>query len=281
MAETCYRHPDRETGVSCSNCERPICPECMTAAPVGYQCPECIRAGAASTRPTTTVFGGQAQRDGLVSWTLMGICATAFVALGLLDLAGGLDRWALQPVAIALGDQWIRLLTAMFLHSGLLHLAFNMYALFLLGPPLERALGHGRFLTLFLVAGLGGSVASFVFSPIQTISVGASGAIFGLMTAWIVVHRRLNADATPIIVLFGINVVLGFVVGGIDWRAHLGGAAVGALVTVILTSGRGQAGRAQAGRQALLVGLVVLGLVAAAAWRAQQIQAMLLGVIGG
>ncbi len=195
----------------------------MTPAPVGYQCPECVQAGVAATRRPTTVFGGQLGRDGAVSMSLIGICVVAYVALGMLNLAGGLDRWALQPVAIALGDQWVRLVTAMFLHSGLLHLALNMYALYLLGPPLERALGHGRFLTLYLVAGLGGSVASYTFSPLLTISVGASGAIFGLMAAWIVVHRRLNADATPIIVLLGINVVLGFLVGGIDWRAHLGG----------------------------------------------------------
>jgi membrane associated rhomboid family serine protease len=216
-----------------------------------------------------------------VSTTLIAICAVAFVALGMLDLAGGLDRWAMQPVAIALGDQWVRLFSAMFLHSGLLHLALNMYALYLLGPPLERALGHGRFLTLFLVSGLGGSVASYLFSPLLTISVGASGAIFGLMAAWIVVHRRLNADATPVILLLGINVVLGFVVSGIDWRAHLGGAAVGALVAVILTSGRGAQGRAQTGRQALLVGLVVLGLVALVAWRSHQIQVLLLSQVGG
>jgi membrane associated rhomboid family serine protease len=168
----------------------------------------------------------------------------------------------------------------MFLHSGLLHLAFNMYALYLLGPPLERALGHGRFLTLFLVSGLGGSVASYVFSPLLTISVGASGAIFGLMAAWIVVHRRLNADVTPVILLLGINVVLGFVVSGIDWRAHLGGAAVGALVAAILTTGKGAQGRAQSGRQAVLVGLVVLGLIALVAWRSQQIQELLLGQLG-
>ena len=253
----------------------------MTPAPVGYQCPECVQAGVAATRRPTTVFGGQLSRDGAVSMSLIGICVVAYVALGMLNLAGGLDRWALQPVAIALGDQWVRLVTAMFLHSGLLHLALNMYALYLLGPPLERALGHGRFLTLYLVAGLGGSVASYTFSPLLTISVGASGAIFGLMTAWIVVHRRLNADATPIIVLLGINVVLGFLVGGIDWRAHLGGAVVGALVAAILTSGRGAAGRAQTGRQALLVGLVVVGLVALTAWRSSQIQALLLQQISG
>jgi membrane associated rhomboid family serine protease len=253
----------------------------MTPAAVGYQCPDCVQAGRATSRRATTVFGGQLGRDGAVSMTLIALCGVAFVALGVLDLAGGLDRWALQPVAIALGDQWIRLLTAIFLHAGLLHLAFNMYALYLLGPPLERALGHGRFLTLFLVSGLGGSVASYLFSPLLTISVGASGAIFGLMAAWIVVHRRLRADATPVILLLGINVVLGFLVSGIDWRAHLGGAVVGAVVTAILTTGKGAQGRAQTGRQAVLVGLVVIALIALVAWRSQQIQEILVGQLGG
>lgn len=253
----------------------------MIPAAVGYQCPDCVRAGAAATRQPTTVFGGQLGREGAVSTTLIGICVAAFVALGMLNLGGGLDRWAMQPVAIALGDQWGRLLTAIFLHSGLLHLALNMYALYLLGPPLERTLGHGRFLTLFLVSGLGGSVASYAFSPLLTISVGASGAIFGLMAAWIVVHRRLNADATPVIILLGINVVLGFVVSGIDWRAHLGGAAVGAVVAVILTSGRGAQGRAKTGRQAVLVGLVLVGLVLVVVWRSQQIQSLLLNQLAG
>lgn len=273
-APTCYRHPGRETWIQCTRCGRPICPECMIAADVGYQCPDCVGAAAARSRSATTVFGGQIGRDGAVSTALIVGCVGLYVLVGLLGLAGGTSRWAMQPVAIALGDQWFRLGTAIFMHAGLLHLGLNMYALYLLGPPLERALGHGRFLTLFLVSGFGGSVASYWFSPLRTFSVGASGAVFGLMAGWIVVHRRLDADATPVIALLAINVAIGFLIGGIDWRAHLGGAAVGALVTVILTSGRGAQGKAQAGRQALLVAAVVLGLVAATVSRSAQIQSL-------
>ena len=133
--------------------------------------------------------------------SLIGVCAFLFVTITLLDMAGGLARWGMQPVAIALEDQWFRLVSAMFLHAGWLHIGFNMYVLYILGPPLERVLGHGRFLTLYLLSGIGGSVASYWFSPVNTLSVGASGAIFGLMTAWIVVGRRLgsgrDADHRP------------------------------------------------------------------------------------
>jgi membrane associated rhomboid family serine protease len=179
------------------------------------------------------------------------------------------------PVAIALEGEWFRLISSIFLHAGWLHIGFNMYVLFILGPPLERVLGHGRFLTLYVLSGVGGSVASYWFSPVNTLSVGASGAIFGLMTAWIVVGRRLNRDVTQIIVLLGINVVLGFVMGGVDWRAHLGGAVTGGLVALVLTTGRGQEGRAQLGRQAVSAVAVLVGLVVLTMIRSSQIQDMI------
>ncbi len=274
-APTCIRHPDRETWIRCSRCSNPICPECMTAAAVGYQCPDCVRAGAVTTRQARTVFGGRLTREGGVTYAIMGACLGLYVLIGMLGAAGGLARWGMQPIAIALGDEWFRLVSSVFLHSGLLHLAFNMYVLFLLGPPLERLLGHGRFLVLFLLSGLGGSIASYAFSPIRTLSVGASGAIFGLMAAWIVVSKRLNADATQVLVLLAINVALGFVLPGIDWRAHLGGAVTGAVVALALTTGRGAQGRQRLGQQ-VVVSLVILGaLLALAAWRTGQIEALL------
>ena len=271
-APVCYRHQDRETWITCARCGRPICPECMTAAAVGYQCPECVRAGQASVRQPRTVFGGRVSRDGAVTMALIGICVGAYLLVGVLDLLGGTGRWGMQPVAIALGDQWYRMLSSVFMHAGLLHLGFNMYVLFLLGTPLERVLGHGRFLTLFLVSGLGGSVASYAFSPITTLSVGASGAIFGLMAAYIVIARRLDAEATQIMILLAVNVVLGFVLSGIDWRAHLGGAATGALTALVLTTGRGERGRAQLVPQVVATLAILAGLVVIAAWRTGQIQ---------
>ena len=273
-APTCYRHPDRETWIRCTRCERPICPECMTAAAVGYQCPECVRAGAAQIRSARTVFGGSFSRDGAVSYTIIGLCVGLYVLVGWLGALGGLSRWGMQPVLIAVQGEWFRLVSSMFLHVGLLHLAFNMYVLFLLGPPLERVLGHGRFLTLYLVAGLGGSVASYAFSPAATLSVGASGAIFGLMAAWIVVARRMHRDATQVLVLLGLNVALGFVLPSVDWRAHLGGAVVGALMALVLTTGKGQQGRDRLPAQAVGVVLILVGLAAIALWRTQELRAL-------
>jgi membrane associated rhomboid family serine protease len=247
----------------------------MASAPVGYQCPECVAAGAATVRQARTVFGGRVSRDGAVTMTIIGVCVGLFVTVSLLGLFGGLLRWGMYPAAIALADEWYRLVTSVFLHSGWLHIAFNMYVLFLLGPPLERLLGHGRFFTLFLVSGIGGSVASYAFSPLRTLSVGASGAIFGLMAAWIVISRRLDRDATQVVALLGINVVLGFVLPGIDWRAHLGGALTGALVALALTTGRGQQARQRVGQQVLVTALIVGALVAVVLWRTEQIQQLI------
>ena len=184
------------------------------------------------------------------------------------------------PPAIAINGEWFRLVSSMFLHAGWLHLGFNMYILYLLGPALERVLGHGRFLALFLLSGLGASVASYWFSELRTLSVGASGAIFGLMAAWIVVARRLDWDVTQVAVLLAINMALGFVLGGIDWRAHLGGAVTGAVVGLLLTTGRGQEGRALAGRQAVAAGAVLVGLLVLAMVRTDQIQALIPSLLG-
>lgn len=270
-APVCFRHTDRETWIQCSRCMRPICPECMTAAAVGYQCPECVRQGAATVRQPRTTFGGHLSRDGGVTMSIIGICAGLYLVVGWMGALGGLARWGMQPVMIAVNGEWFRLFSSMFLHAGLLHLALNMYVLLLLGPPLERVLGHGRFLTLFVLAGLGGAVASYTFSSAGTLSVGASGAIFGLMTAWIVVARRMDRDASQVVVLLALNVALGFFVPSIDWRAHLGGAVTGALVAMALTTGRGRAGRENLGRQALVVGLIAAGLVAIVIWRTNEI----------
>jgi membrane associated rhomboid family serine protease len=236
-----------------------------------------VAQAAASARRATTVFGGRLTREGAVTMGLIGVCVGLFLTVSVLGLAGGLSRWGIQPAAIALGDQEFRLLTSTFMHANLLHIGFNMYVLFMLGPPLERLLGHGRFLALFLLSGLGGAVASYAFSPVRTLSVGASGAVFGLMAAWIVVSRRLQADASQVVVLLAINVALGFFLPGIDWRAHLGGALIGAVVALVLTSSRGREAQARVGRQALALAVVVVALGVVVAWRTEQIRAMVLG----
>ena len=143
--------------------------------------------------------------------------------------------FGLHPPAVANGDWW-RLITATFLHGSLLHLGFNMLALWILGTQVEIYLGSKKFLLLYFVSAIGGSLASFYFSPPATFSIGASGAIFGLMGAFIVIGKKLRADVSQIMILLLINVVLGFTVSGIDWRAHLGGLVAGAIFTKVLLS---------------------------------------------
>lgn len=232
MSNTCFRHTDSEAYVSCGRCDRKICPDCMISAPVGFQCPECV-SGAQMALPKTK-FGGSFNTVPKVTRAILITCVSIF-ALSLL-LGSFAFSFGMIPVAIAQGEWW-RLLTATLLHGSILHLLFNMYALYWLGPQLERSLGHVRFAALYVLSALGGSVASYWFSDLRTVSVGASGAIFGLITATIVIGRETRADVSQLVVLLGINVVIGFLQAGIDWRAHLGGAITGAAVAFIYTKG--------------------------------------------
>ena len=241
----------------------------MNSAPVGFQCPECVSAGQAAVREPRTVFGGRLTSSSTVTITLIGICVAIFVVQFLVGVNAVASNWGMWPAAVAVNDEWYRLLTSVFLHGSWLHLAFNMYVLFVLGPPLERLLGHVRFLALFLIAGLGGAVASFSFSTINTVSVGASGAIFGLMGALVVAGRHLRADITQVLVLIGINVVIGFIAPGVDWRAHLGGLVTGAAVAFVFS--KAPRGASQTLVQVIGLGVIVLVLAGIAVYRADQI----------
>lgn len=209
----------------------------MVVAPVGFQCRECVAQAAAQTQQTSgrAVPGrGAALRRPIVTYVLVGICAVAF----LLSLGVGVEsvvgNYGMRPVFIAIDGQWYRLLTSVFLHWSILHIGFNMLVLIMLGPTLEMVFGHVRFTLLFVLAGLGGAVASYCFSPLTTASVGASGAIFGLMGALIVAGRRLRVDITQVVILLAINLAIGFIPGGsVDWRAHLGGLVTSALVALV------------------------------------------------
>jgi len=204
----------------------------MISAPVGFQCPECV--ASANVLVPKTKFGGSfssvPKATRAILFTCVGIYALSLV-LGSFAL-----KFGMIPAAIAQGEWW-RLLTSTLLHGSFLHLLFNMYALYWLGPQLERSLGHVRFAALYTLSALGGSVASYWFSDLNTISVGASGAIFGLITATIVIGRQMRIDVSQLVVLLGINVVIGFAQPGIDWRAHFGGAITGAAVAYLYTKG--------------------------------------------
>ena len=234
----CYRHPDRETYIRCARCDRPICPDCMNAAPVGFQCPECVRAGQASVRQPTTPLGGKPRENGnLVTKVLIGINAGIWLIGLIVGSSVLVDRFALFEIASVDGrltgvltGEWYRMFTAAFLHAGIFHLGLNLLALWILGSSLEPVLGRWRFLTLYVLSALGGSVASLLGLGAGGYSIGASGAVFGLFGALFVVARRFGRDVSSVVVILAINVVIGFTVPGIDWRAHLGGLITGAVL---------------------------------------------------
>jgi membrane associated rhomboid family serine protease len=261
---TCYRHGDRETYVRCTRCERPICPDCMVSASVGFQCPECVAEGSAGAREATTVAGGAlTSNPGIVTRVLIGLNVAIFLIEQLVGGNGFATDYGLWPLAVADGE-YHRMLTSGFLHGSITHLLFNMLALYWLGTPLEAMLGRWRYVLLYAAALLGGSVASFCFSPVNTLSVGASGAIFGLMGAFVVVAVKQKLDLRPFAVLIILNLAIGFIVPNIDWIAHLGGLAVGAILgaAMIFPSRERR-------RPVLLatLGILLVVLGAATAWR--------------
>jgi membrane associated rhomboid family serine protease len=262
---TCYRHPSRETGVSCSNCGRPICPDCMTSTPVGMRCPECA---------------GQRQRvqtmrslhvDPIVTYVLIAINVLMFLGSGggggLLTGGGSggsqvFNDFALYGPLIDLRDEYWRLITGGFLHSGILHIGFNMYILYWLGTMLEPSLGHARFVALYFASLLAGSFGALLLDP-NAVTVGASGAVFGLMGAAFVLQRARGIDPMqsglgPIIL---INLVLGFVIPNVSVGGHLGGLAGGVLCAFAMerVAGRGR------GVVLPVAACVLVGVVAAVA----------------
>jgi membrane associated rhomboid family serine protease len=240
----CPRHPDRVAYVRCQRCERPVCPECQRPAAVGIQCVDCVKAAAKQTRTPTTVFGGRAT-DGrpMVTYVLIGACIAIWLVQK--SVPSFTDKLEFAPYA-AHARPWT-FLTAAFLHSptNYLHIASNMYALYICGQYLEPLLGRVRFLALYVVSALGGSVGYLALASPQlltqnndpawwTPTVGASGAVFGLFAALIVLNRKMGRATTPIFGLIAINAVLGFVVPGIAWQAHLGGLLTGAAASAVI-----------------------------------------------
>ena len=266
----CPRHPDRESYVRCQRCERPVCPQCQRQAAVGVQCVDCAREGAKQVRTARTVFGG-ALTGGrpLVTQVLIGLCVLGF----LLQRVPGLDvtRAAAFYPYLALDEPW-RYLTSAFLHAtgsfGLVHLGLNMYALWALGPYLEAQLGRARFAALYLVSALAGSVGYQLLTSDFAITsqgvfangaVGASGAVFGLFGAMVVVQRRLGRALGPVAGVLVVNLALGFFVQGIAWQAHLGGMVGGLLVAAALAyAPRERRALVQWGAIALVVVLLVV-----------------------
>ncbi len=229
----CYVHPDRVAGSVCRRCNRPICPECMHEAPVGWQCPACTREG---HRRAPEIRWRPASR-GRLGNTRLTPAVLALIAVNVAvflweqaHYANVVDRFAMWPVGVHSEGQWYRLITAAFLHANLEHILFNMVTLAIVGSPVEAELGKVRFVALYFVSALGGSVASYLLSRPFEAGVGASGAIFGVMGAYFVLARRRRWETGTIAALIVINIVISFAVPIIDWRAHLGGLFTGAVV---------------------------------------------------
>ena len=272
----CPRHPDRVAYVRCQRCGRPTCPECQRPAAVGIQCVDCVREGQKSMRMPRTQFGAKVTQDGrpVVTLTIIGICVVVWL---LQQVAPRLtDQLAFVPV-LGASEPW-RFMTSAFAHSPgqLLHILFNMYALWILGQYLEPMLGRFRFGALYLISAFGGSVGylllasppaapltqnALVSSGWVTQMVGASGAVFGLFGALIVLNRHLGRSSSPIFIVLGINAVLGFVVTGIAWQAHLGGLLTGIALAAVITATSAQSRRRF---QLPALGMVVVLLAVAA-----------------
>jgi membrane associated rhomboid family serine protease len=271
----CYRHPDRETGLSCSECGRPICVDCMTSAPVGIRCPEHSGKARGPTRVTRSVRRASAEGTGaLVTRALIAVN----VGVYLLQLAQGsginadrgwiFENGALYGPLVDRGDWW-RLITAAFLHYGPIHLGMNMLALWWFGGVVEQALGRGRFLLLYLVSGLAGSAGALLAKP-DAVTVGASGAVFGMLGALLILEWQATGSFTgQAMTLIAINLAFSFAISNISWGGHVGGLVGGLLGTLALARfGRGHAAYGRIG----LVGtasLVAIGVasVVIAYWK--------------
>jgi membrane associated rhomboid family serine protease len=262
---TCYRHSSRETGVACSNCGRPICPDCMTTTPVGMRCPDCAR------QRTTVKTIRKVTRRPEVTLALIAINVVAFLAEGSISLTGGPSGKVYEEGALfgsiegfpTLGvahGQWWRIVTGGFLHENLLHIGFNMYVLYVLGVMLEPVLGRLRFGLIYAVSLLAGSLGALLVSP-HSVTVGASGAVFGIMGAAAV---EMRARQIPLMQsgvggLILINLVISFTLPGISWGGHVGGLIAGALCALAI-----QAGTRHRAQSLALAACILLGAAALA-----------------
>ncbi|MFD7652500.1 rhomboid family intramembrane serine protease [Actinosynnema sp. NPDC059797] len=236
--QVCARHPDRATGLRCTRCDRPACPECLREASVGYQCVDCVNEGSRTVRAPRTFAGAEVTGRKLVvtpvliavnvlMYLLTAWQAGSLAANSGARLFGDLVMWT---PGVAVYDEWWRLVTSGFLHYGPAHLGPNMIALYVLGRDLEPAFGRLRYTAVYLVSLLGGGVAVYLFGAINTLVAGASGAVYGLMGAMLVAVLRLRLNAGPALGVIGLNVVLSFTLPGISLLGHLGGLVVGAAV---------------------------------------------------
>lgn len=259
----CVRHPDRPTGLRCTRCDRPACPACLREASVGMQCVDCVSAGASTVRRGRPLRSGPVVVPALIAANVLVFVLTVIDAGSVANNASGVvfAEGALVPSLVA--ADWWRPITSGFLHIGLIHLAFNMLALWFVGRDIEIVLGRLRFSVLYGVSLLGGSAGVMLFGGADQAVAGASGAIFGLLGALVVLLRRIGQPATSVLVIIGLNVVLSVTLPGISLLGHLGGLVTGVVVAAALAHGQGawRSVGAGAGRSGPAAGLVAVGAV--------------------
>ena len=267
----CPRHPDRVSYVRCQRCSRPVCPECQRPAAVGVQCVDCVREQARTVRSATTVFGGRVTDTPVVSYAIIAICVLVYV---LQTVSPRLTSEISFVPVLGESEPW-RFLTSAFAHGGITHILFNMLALWMVGAQyLERLLGAARYAAVYLVSAVGGSVVYLLMSTPPTNdfasrsmwltpAVGASGAVFGLFGALLVLNRHLGRSSAGMYATIAINAVIGFVVPNVAWQAHLGGLLTGAALAAVIswTTPRERRRWQWPGVVAVLLVLVVLTVV--------------------
>lgn len=267
----CWWHPNRPTGLSCTRCGRPACPDCLREAPVGYQCLDCVH-----TQPAPDVRPGVRKPPSpVVTYVLIAVNVAVFLLTVLTsgsllnnDASALFQRGDLWPIATLGANEWWRVITSGFLHYGPLHIAANMFSLWMIGRALEQIFGKARYLALYFVAMFGGAVAVLLFQNPAGGSAGASGALFGLLGCYAVLVVKLKLNPTNLIVNLVVNAAITFGVPGISIYDHAGGLVTGALVTVALL----YAPKVNRARwQAIGITIVALALVGLTAYRGAQI----------
>jgi len=295
-AAACYRHPHHPTYIACQRCGRPICGDCMISAAVGFQCPDCVRQGAKETRQAQGPYGGAISRNpATTTLVLIGLNAAVWLAI---QATGGATSWLAERLALTAGGycavvgdptryfpdvttsecaqlstgvwmasgvssgEWWQVITSAFTHIQILHLGLNMMALWFLGPMLERVLGRVWFLTVYVLSALVGSATVLWLSDSMGMTLGASGAIFGLIGALLVLTFRTGGDMRPVLMWLGINVIYTFVATGISWQGHLGGLLGGlAASSIIIFAPRANRLTTQLLGLALLAAAIVAAIV--------------------
>ncbi len=290
----CWWHPNRPTGLSCSRCGRPACPDCLREAPVGFQCTDCVHAGGQEQRRQhrgyqeaglgqRTVFGARLSQSVLVTQVILAVNVLVFLftvfqaqSLNDNDFAAAFQRGSLYVDATLGHGEWWRVLTNGFLHYGPIHIAVNMFSLWMMGRALEQICGRGRYLALYFTSMLGASAAVLLFDDPQSRTAGASGALFGLMGAYAVIVLKLRLNPTGLIITLALNAFITFGISGISIYAHVGGLITGALVTVALLYAP-QVNQAR--WQAVGLTIIVVAIVGLLAYQAGQYGAVTCGFV--